>query len=129
MSPRQTTQRAAIRQAIEHADRPLSPQEILELAQASQPSLGIATVYRAVKKGVEDAWLTPVDLPHGPTRYEPAGKKHHHHFECTACNAVFELEGCPTPPSKLKPLVPEGCQLTGHEVILYGLCRDCHKSA
>ncbi|MEM9420745.1 MAG: transcriptional repressor [Planctomycetota bacterium] len=125
MPLRQTNQRAAVRDAIEAADRPLTPQEILGLAQVDLPGLGIATVYRTVKVGTEEGWLTPVELPNGPTRYEPAGKKHHHHFECTACNAVFELEGCPTPPSKLRPMVPEGCELTGHELILYGLCGSC----
>ena len=41
---RKTPQREAIREAIEAADRPLSPQEILELAQRAVPQLGIATV-------------------------------------------------------------------------------------
>lgn len=125
MPPRNTTQRTAVRDAIETADRPLSPQEILELAQADQPGLGIATVYRTVKTGTEEGWLIPVDLPNGPTRYEPAGKKHHHHFECTACKAVFDVDGCP---GNLKPLVPKGAELTGHEIILYGKCADCCRS-
>lgn len=121
---RNTVQRTAVRDAIEFADRPLSPPEILDLAQQSSPSLGIATVYRAVKAGTAEGWLTPVDLPNGPTRYEPAGKKHHHHFECTQCNAVFDVEGCP---GKLAPMVPKGAQLTGHEIILYGHCADCRR--
>ncbi|MEO0513916.1 MAG: transcriptional repressor [Planctomycetota bacterium] len=125
MPPRNTTQRTAVRDAIETADRPLSPQEILELAQADQPGLGIATVYRTVKTGTEEGWLTPVDLPNGPTRYEPAGKRHHHHFECTSCNAVFDVDGCP---GNLKPLVPAGAELTGHEIILYGRCATCVKN-
>jgi len=122
MPLRKTNQRTAVREAIETADRPLSPQEILELARVEQPGLGIATVYRAVKTGTQEGWLTPVELPHGPTRYEPAGKKHHHHFECTKCNSVFDVEGCP---GQLNQLVPEGAELTSHEIILYGLCADC----
>ncbi|MEM9420323.1 MAG: transcriptional repressor [Planctomycetota bacterium] len=122
MPPRTTSQRAAVRTAIETANRPLSPQEILDLARKEQPSLGIATVYRTVKAGTEDGWLVPVDLPHGPTRYEPAGKAHHHHFECTDCKSVFGVEGCP---GELNALVPEGAELTDHEIILYGRCADC----
>jgi Fur family ferric uptake transcriptional regulator len=124
MPPRTTAQRTAIRETIDHADRPLSPQEVLDLASAELPALGIATVYRALKTGVEEGWLTPVDLPNGPTRYEPAGKKHHHHFECTQCSAVFDVEGCP---GRLAPLVPPGAELTGHEIILYGRCADCRE--
>jgi len=123
MPTRQTQQRPAVRDVLEQADRPLSPQEILGLAQEVQPGMGIATVYRAVKAGVAESWLTLVDLPNGPTRYEPAGKKHHHHFECTACRAVFDVDGCP---GGLDKLLPEGYHLTGHEIILYGLCSNCH---
>lgn len=122
MVSRSTNQRAAVRAAIERADRPLSPPEILALAQDDQPGLGIATVYRAVKAGVEAGWLTPVELPNGPVRYEPAGKGHHHHFECTSCHSVFDVEGCP---GKIASLVPEGCELDDHEIILYGRCADC----
>jgi len=46
---RSTKQRTAIQQAMTQADRPLAPQEVLELAQATLPGLGIATVYRALK--------------------------------------------------------------------------------
>ncbi|MEM9883876.1 MAG: transcriptional repressor [Planctomycetota bacterium] len=122
MPGRQTRQRTVIRGVIEHANRPLAPREVLDLARAELPGLGIATVYRALRAGGEEGWLTPVELPNGPTRYEPAGKRHHHHFECIECAAVYDVEGCP---GRLAPLVPEGAELTGHEIILYGRCADC----
>ncbi|MEM6459095.1 MAG: transcriptional repressor [Planctomycetota bacterium] len=122
MAVRQTRQRATIRAVIEQAARPLAPREVLGLAQAELPGLGIATVYRALKAGGNEGWLTPVELPHGPTRYEPAGKKHHHHFECIECAAVYSVEGCP---GNIDALVPNGAELTGHEIILYGRCADC----
>ncbi|MBB6429886.1 Fur family transcriptional regulator [Algisphaera agarilytica] len=124
MCPRTANQRHVVRQVIETADRPLSPQEILKLAHVKQPTLGIATVYRAVKAGTEQGWLVPVEMPHGPTRYEPAGKAHHHHFECTDCHAVFGVEGCPGP---MNSLVPKGAELTDHEIFLYGRCADCRE--
>jgi len=120
MPPRNTNQRRAIRQAIEDADRPLDANEVL--AEANADGLGLATVYRTLKLGVEEGWLKPVDLPNAPTRYEMAGKEHHHHFECRNCQRVFEVHGCP---GNLKPLIPEGFTLEDHEVILYGLCDQC----
>ncbi len=126
MTSRATNQRAAVRAAIERADRPLSPAEILSLAQRDEPGLGIATVYRTVKLGVAQGWLAAVDLPNGPTRFEPAGKSHHHHFECTACRSVFDVPGCP---GRMTQLVPPGYELQDHEIILYGRCADCRQSA
>ena len=120
MPPRNTNQRRAIRQAIEDADRPLDANEVL--AEANAEGLGLATVYRTLKLGVEEGWLKPVELPNAPTRYEMAGKKHHHHFECRDCNKVFDVEGCP---GNLQALVPEGFTLEDHEIILYGNCGKC----
>ena len=122
MTERRTQQREAIREAVEAADRPLSPRELRGLAERRVPRLGQATVYRAIRAGVEEGWLKPVELPGGPTRYESAGKHHHHHFECTACRRVFDIEGCP---SHLEQMVPEGFTLEGHDVVLYGRCEAC----
>lgn len=123
---RNTRQRDAIRQVFADTDRPLSPQEILLAAQAYIPALGIATVYRTLKALVEEAWLSPVELPGEPQRYEIAGKGHHHHFRCHACDRVYEIDGCL---SNLKRLVPQGFQIDRHEVVLYGTCNTCVETA
>jgi Fur family ferric uptake transcriptional regulator len=120
--PRKTPQRHAIRQAIEAADRPLSPQEVHTAATRSIARLGIATVYRCLKELVESRWAVPVELPGEPARYERAGKAHHHHFRCRRCERVYEVEGCAyAAPAALPP----GFRIEAHEVILYGTCARC----
>lgn len=119
---RKTLQRAAIRGAIEAADRPVSPLEILEAAQRDTPGLGIATVYRNIKSLVEEGWLHTVELPGAPSRYEVAGKEHHHHFHCRACDKVFEIDHCP---GQVVNLAPSGFRPEAHDIILYGLCPVC----
>lgn len=121
---RKTEQRDAIRKAFEDNDRPLGPNEVLELAQVHVQSLGIATVYRAIKALVEDGWLRPVELPGEPARYELAGLSHHHHFHCQKCDRVFDIEGCT---KGVEKLAPPGFSAKSHEIILYGECDDCHK--
>ena len=119
---RNTRQKTAIREAFAQADRPLAPEEILEGAQQYYPSLGIATVYRNIQVLVQEGWLQPVDLPGESTRYEIAGKEHHHHFHCKECGRLYELEGCVAP---LRPKLPKGFRAMGHEFFLYGLCAAC----
>ena len=70
---RRTRQRAALKEAIERAARPLTPQEILEAGQAVVPGLGIATVYRNVKALLAEGWLQKVEMPGSADRYERAG--------------------------------------------------------
>ena len=47
---RATIQRDAIRKALTNSPRPLNVDEILEAGQVNVPNLGIATVYRNIKK-------------------------------------------------------------------------------
>jgi Fur family transcriptional regulator, ferric uptake regulator len=119
---RHTRQRTAIRDALEHAGRPLSPPEILNLAKGRVKALGLATVYRNIRAMIESGEIVQVELPGDSPRYERAGKHHHHHFHCRTCGKVFEAEGCPT---GLATLVPGGFELEGHEILLFGRCRAC----
>ncbi|MEE8139137.1 MAG: transcriptional repressor [Thermoanaerobaculia bacterium] len=119
---RSTHQRRVIRRVLVQADRPLSPSELLAAARALAPSIGQATIYRNLKALSEEGWLEVVDLPGEPSRYEVAGKGHHHHFVCRSCDGVFEVGGCP---GDLRPLTPPGFQLEGHDLVLYGLCPAC----
>ena len=123
---RDTSQRKAIRQVLTEANRPLTPQEVLDDAQSQVPGLGIATVYRTVTGLCEAGFLTTVELPGEPARFELSAKKHHHHFSCRACGRVFELEGCP---ADLKRLLPRGFSMEDHDVVLYGACRECNTAA
>ena len=119
---RNTRQRTAIRNALAQARRPLLPQEVLQAAQTVAPRLGLATVYRNLKSLVEDGELCTVELPGENPRFEFAGRQHHHHFQCTSCQRVFDVHACP---GDLSRLAPPGFTVQDHELTLYGRCSDC----
>lgn len=119
---RNTRQRQAIREALARAEHPLTPAEILAAAQQELPSLGIATVYRAINQLREGGELNPVELLGETPRYELAGKGHHHHFHCLHCDRVYDIVHCPM---DFAAMIPQGFELTRHVVILYGSCADC----
>ena len=119
---RNTRQRSAIRDAIAQAERPLLPQEVLEHAQRDAPGLGIATVYRNLKALIDEGELKAVHLPGENPRYELAGHRHHHHFQCTRCQRVFDVHACP---GDLSRLAPRGFTVEDHDLTLYGVCSDC----
>ncbi|MDG2095633.1 MAG: Fur family transcriptional regulator [Phycisphaerales bacterium] len=121
---RQTKQLQAIQTAFETAGRPLSIDEIHELAGRDIESLGVRTVYRAVRRLQENGDVSIVNVPGGSDRYELASvaAEHHHHFHCTACDRFFDIHGCP---GGLKKLLPKGFKLEHHELTLSGLCESC----
>lgn len=124
--PRRTEQRDAIRDVFQETDRPLNAQEVLEFAQEQVPGIGIATVYRNIKALIAEGWIVSVDLPNEPSRYELADLDHHHHFQCTTCQRVFDVPGCT---HGLASSAPAGFEVEHHEVLLYGTCPDCTDEA
>lgn len=132
---RNTRQRQAVLEAINHAGRALTPAEILELAQASVSTLNLSTIYRQLSALQDDARITKVMLPGQPARFEAAcaaehhahggHPHHHHHFHCSACDRVYALHGCP---GSLQELAPQGFVVQAHEITLRGLCQACARS-
>ncbi|GMA16779.1 transcriptional repressor [Deinococcus metallilatus] len=120
---RSTRQRDVITRVLDGAEGPLAVGEVLIRAQTDLPGLGVATVYRTLKLLTEQGHIHPVTLD-GETRYERAGRGHHHHFSCTGCGRVFTLHTCPVAlPSGT--VYPGGFIVEAHEVTLYGRCPEC----
>lgn len=119
---RNTPQKLAISQALSGAQRPLTVPEVHTLAQGACAQLGVATVYRAVNRLVQEGWLTEVRLPDQPVRYELTSLEHHHHFHCERCQQVMDLTA---PCQALTASLPEGFQVSRHEVTFYGVCPAC----
>ncbi len=122
---RQTLQRRAILQALLEAPGPLTPQQVWLQASQQLESLGLATVYRNLSFLESQGEIVPVHLPGEGTRFEPAGRGHHHHFCCEGCENVFELDAsCPVAVLEGVTL-PGGFAIKHHELTLYGLCSSC----
>jgi len=118
---RNTRQKQAIRSAFERVGRPLSTEEVHDEARRASDGLGMATVYRSIRALLDEGWLSIVEVPGRNPLYEIAGKDHHHHFSCTACERVYELEGC----ASVDVSLPKGFKSAGHDLTVYGTCDRC----
>ena len=127
---RNTRQRQAVLDAIDHAGRALTPSEILALAQTSVASLNLSTIYRQLSALQDEARIVKVLLPGQAARFEAAcaddhhhgAQHHHHHFHCNACDRVYALHACPGP---MQERAPKGFVVRAHEITLHGLCASC----
>ena len=123
---RKTKQKDAIRGVFQHTDRPLTIDEIHAEAQKAMARVSVATIYRNIHSLVEEGWLVTLPVPGLTNRYELAGKRHHHHFQCTGCEKTFELSGCAI---DTRPKVPKGFKASSHEFFVYGTCDVCTAGA
>jgi Fur family ferric uptake transcriptional regulator len=123
--PYTTPQKTAIYDVVNAARLPLTPSEICSLAQKKFPSLGIATVYRALKQFVQEGQVRVVEIPGIAPHYESTGRQHHHFFFCKQCKHLSNLLGCIR---GINQLAPRGFTVDRHEIVLYGNCAECNAS-
>lgn len=119
---RSTKQREIILEVLQTNDRPLSPKEIFAGAKKKLKQLGFTTVYRAINHLQEGGFIEEVTVPGQPSRYELAGKHHHHHFLCSKCDRMFDLDGCS---HAVEKLAPKNFTVEDHHILLYGRCEQC----
>lgn len=117
-----TRQRDAIWEVIHGSSLPLTAEAIWETAADKVKGLGIATVYRALKQMVEEDQVRHIEIAGAPPHYESSAKHHHHFFLCEQCKQVFDVIGCLR---GIPNLLPKGCRMKRHEIIIYGDCASC----
>jgi len=118
-----TKQRTAILRCLSEKGRPLSIEEIQAYAAIEIPQINLSTVYRTIKKLIQEGKIDLIELPGEKSCYEIHQKEHHHYFLCDSCNKTYFINKCPR---GLSEIVPKGFHLLGHSITLNGFCQECH---
>lgn len=120
---RNTRQQRIIRDILQTAQRPLNAEEVFQIARGTYSKLGIATVYRTLRRMTEAGVIAPVAIAGEGAYYEMSKPGHHHYFHCCYCRKVYVIEGCP---GVIEQLTPMGFRHERHEIVLHGFCSDCN---
>jgi Fur family ferric uptake transcriptional regulator len=88
-------------------------------------SIGIATVYRAMKFLHDMKLVNQLDIGDGIVRYELNLSNHHDHLICTSCGKIIEFEDDLIELNQIKIAEKNNFILKEHVMTIYGLCEDC----
>ena len=118
---RNTRQRGAVLAVMERAQCHVTAEEVhRRLGRATRP-IGLATVYRALNRLLQEGVLEPMHAGDGKIRYGLAAR-HHDHIVCLTCGQWEPLAKCHV-------IVPRRLasrfKVTGHQLELYGRCARC----
>ncbi len=126
---RYTRGRRAVVDAL--ADSP-GPRSAAELVVTMDDPVPLSSLYRTLSVLEESDVVVPHLATKGIARYELAEwlTGHHHHFICTSCGAVEDIELTPTDEEAVDSLVDRiaeraGYVPTNHELEIAGLCKEC----
>jgi len=117
--------RRTILKTIGATEGALTVEELHRRLASADAGIGLATVYRAVAALVDTGFLATVGKRGGVALYARCGGgQHHHHLVCTGCGTIAPID-CPLDAGLMAAARRSGYTITGHEIVLYGLCSAC----
>lgn len=124
-APRNTWQRAAVRDFLAGVEDFRTASQIHEDLTRLGDRMGLATVYRALQAMVDAGELDMLRTPEGEASYRKCSDGHHHHLVCRNCGTAEEIAAEVVENWAAEVSRRHGFTDVGHEVELYGLCSDC----
>jgi Fur family ferric uptake transcriptional regulator len=121
-----TRQRERIVRAFFAAGRHVSAEELHRQIRATDPGIGLVTVYRTLKLLRAAGLATERQFGDAYARFDPRpADSPHHHLICTACGRIVEFEDGMLADLARRVKRARGFTVTEQRVELYGLCRAC----
>lgn len=122
-----TAGRRNILNVLFEAERPLSLQEIQELAASQENSPDYATVFRMIALLDRLHLVHKVNLQRPCTYYELNDpSKHYDHIVCTGCGRVVVIDiPCPLAETEKRVAEHYGFRNLSHSLEFFGRCPNC----
>ena len=122
---RRTTSRRAVLQAVASWPGLFSAEDLCQVL----PTVGRATVYRALASLLQAGLLCRVLDEHGAPRYQLGGTRHHHHLVCVECGRLEDIADCGVDDFVGSVADRFGYVPVTHRLEIYGRCAGCSREA
>ena len=122
---RLTPQREMIVEAVAHAGRHVTAEEVYERVCARASAVNLATVYRTLDLLVELGLVSQADLGDGKVTYASPVHGPHCHLVCRRCGCVIEADCDLVEPLEERLEEQYGFAAELHHFAISGLCADC----
>lgn len=121
---RMTSQRRLLLKLVEEIRDHPDVDELYRRAQAIDPSVSLATVYRTVKVFAESGILTRHEFKDGRARYERAEREHHDHLIDLRNGKVIEFRSPEIERLQAEIAAAHGFRIIDHRLEIYVLPLD-----
>ena len=96
-----------------------------KIKQNYNVSIGIATLYRAMKFFHDIKLINQLDIGDGVIRYELNIAEHHDHLICTSCGIIIEFSDDVIELKQIAIAEKNNFILKEHVMTIYGICETC----
>ncbi len=126
---RKTSQRDLILEVFLSTEEHLTSEDLHNLVQKKDDSVGLTTVYRTLKLLTDAGLAREVGFGDGKTYYEHHyNHDHHDHMICTQCGKVIEFFSQDIEHLQDEMASNFGFKPTHHSLRMWGVCADCQNA-
>lgn len=122
---KRTKQRESVLAVLKESTQPMSAQEISARIGKEGGGAWLSTVYRILELFVEKKLAIKTTIMNSETAvYELNRELHRHYAVCIGCHKMIPMENCPME-SFIPRIKDKEFQVLGHNLEVYGYCKDC----
>ncbi|NYB75812.1 transcriptional repressor [Sedimentibacter hydroxybenzoicus DSM 7310] len=124
---KKTKTREAVLSVLEHAEKPLSAMDICMEIEKTGENIWLSTVYRILELFIKKDIVNKISVMNNEMAvYELNRFIHKHYAVCMDCHKIIPMNNCPM--EKFVPKIEDNeFHVIGHNVEVYGICRDCYR--
>jgi Fur family transcriptional regulator, peroxide stress response regulator len=123
---RMTTQRAAILEAVQSADRHMTAGEIFERVRRNYPTVAYGTVYRTLHLFAERGIILEFPFGDQASRFDRRTDRHDH-VHCVECGSLFDVDVPIAILARQVAAEQTGFEIQGHQTVFSGVCPECQR--
>lgn len=120
---RLTAQRRLILGVVRDTDAHPTAEWVHAAVRRRLPRVSLATVYRNLRLLARQGFLTEIQA--GPSIRFDARVHRHHHFTCSRCGRIFDLEEPVNARLDARVAARTGFRVSHHRIEFYGVCGRC----
>ena len=120
-----TLPRVKILELLEQAERHhMSAEEVYKALIEQGEDVGLATVYRVLTQFEQAGIVERHNFENNLSVFEITQEEHHDHLVCDICGKIVEFHNEVIEEEQLKVAKEHGFKLSGHSLVLYGICNN-----
>lgn len=122
-----TRHRSDVLDFLEQSAQPVPAERIYLALREKNADISLSTVYRILELLVEKDIVRKMNaLEGGKSLFELNRMVHRHYLVCLGCHKMLPIDDCPLDEYEKQLPSKNGFYATGHNLEIYGYCRDCH---
>ena len=122
---RNTAAAGVVAELLRASPTPLSLRELHQLVCARLPRTAFSTTFRVVGRLEDERQVHRVDWRERGSRFEWAGRPHHHHLVCGECGHTVDIDDRDLGFDERRIESRTGFRVDHHSIELEGTCPDC----